>query len=112
MPRYTANGTPERPPTRSYTLSPFDHECLGHLVGHTLALVKRELILQTLRYVNGNRTRAADLLGISIRSLRDHIRKYKSHGESVPKPESPPAPTIADGERPPRPVRTSPRMFG
>jgi hypothetical protein len=30
------------------------------------------------------RTRTADRLGISIRSLRDRIRNYRDHGESVP----------------------------
>ena len=50
--------------------------------------VERELILQTLRHNQGNRTRTADLLGISIRSLRDKIRHYRDQGQSVPEPQS------------------------
>ncbi len=63
-----------------------DGECVTHLVGQKLAVVERELILQTLRYYHGNRTRAAELLGISVRSLRDRIRNYREQGQSVPEP--------------------------
>jgi hypothetical protein len=66
--------------------SAIDRECVTHLVGYTLALVERELILQTLKYNQGNRTRTAAILGISIRSLRDRIRDYRNQGQSVPKP--------------------------
>jgi DNA-binding NtrC family response regulator len=65
-----------------------DRACVKQLVGHRLALVERELILQTLRAHKGNRTRTADLLGISIRSLRDRIRNYRSRGDDIPAPES------------------------
>ena len=58
------------------------------LIEHTLAHVEREFILQTLRFHRGNRTRAADLLGISIRSLRNKIRDYRNQGEDVPPPET------------------------
>jgi two-component system, response regulator FlrC len=70
----------------SFGLSAIDRACVTHLIGHTLARVEREFILQTLRYNQGNRTRAAGLLGISIRSLRDKIRNYRDQGEYVPEP--------------------------
>ena len=54
------------------------------LVGCTLADVERELILATLRYYRGNRTHAANMLGISIRSMRNRIRRYRSDGATVP----------------------------
>ena len=76
--------TPERPPIRLFELSATDRACIERLVGHTLALVEREFILQTLRDNQGNRTRSARLLAISIRSLRDKIRSYRDQGESVP----------------------------
>ncbi len=72
----------------SFELSAVDRACIRHLVGHTLALIERELILQTLRCNQGNRTRTAGFLGISIRSLRDRIRNYRHQGEDVPEPES------------------------
>src|SRR5277367_1575814 len=56
---------------RSLGLSAIDRACVRYLVGHTLARIEREFILQTLRFHHGNRTHAAGLLGISLRSLRD-----------------------------------------
>jgi two-component system, response regulator FlrC len=91
MPSYTADGTAERPLVRSpasFGLSALDRICIKHLIGHTLARIEREFILQTLRYNQGNRTRSAGLLGISIRSLRDRIRCYRDQGENVPEPGS------------------------
>jgi len=50
------------------------------LVGRTVAEVERDLILQTLRHCHGNRTRAAEILGISVRTLRNKIRQYHDEG--------------------------------
>ena len=45
------------------------------LVGLPVAEVEQGLILATLRQTEGNRTHAAQLLGISIRTMRrDHSR--------------------------------------
>lgn len=46
------------------------------LVGRTVADVERELILDTLASTEGNRTRAAEILGISIRTLRNKLHLY------------------------------------
>jgi DNA-binding NtrC family response regulator len=92
MPIHVSNGTSERRPNRSlasFEFSESERACIAHLVGHTLAHVEREFILQTLRYNQGNRKHAANSLGISIRSLRDRIRNYGIHGEYVPEPRSP-----------------------
>jgi two-component system, response regulator FlrC len=91
MPSHTADGVLERLPVHppaSFGLSLIDRACIAQLIGHSLALIEREFILQTLRYNQGNRTRAANILGISIRSLRDRIRSYRDRGESVPEPGS------------------------
>ncbi len=46
---------------------------------------ERELILRTLGRVDGNRTRAAGILGISIRTLRNKLREYRVPvGRDVP----------------------------
>lgn len=45
-----------------------------------LAEVERDLILQTLKITDQNRTRAAEILGISIRTLRNKIHEYKQEG--------------------------------
>jgi two-component system response regulator FlrC len=44
--------------------------------GMTISQVERELIFQTLDYTKQNRTRAAQLLGISIRTLRNKLHEY------------------------------------
>jgi two-component system response regulator FlrC len=59
------------------------------LVGHTVAEVERELILNTLRHCLGNRTHAANILGISIRTLRNKLRQYSDDGIAVPMPGEP-----------------------
>jgi DNA-binding NtrC family response regulator len=56
------------------------------LVGHTVADVERELILDTLDHCLGNRTHAARILGISIRTLRNKLSEYTSAGISVAEP--------------------------
>jgi DNA-binding NtrC family response regulator len=91
MPSYRADRRPpERPSVETGTafgLSTVERACVKQLIGHPLAHIEREFILQTLRFHRGNRTRAADLLGISIRSLRNKIRDYRNDGEDVPAPE-------------------------
>ena len=49
---------------------------LTPLVGRTVADVERELILETLKDRGGNRTHAAGILGISIRTLRNKLNEY------------------------------------
>ena len=55
-------------------------------IGRTLAEVERDLILGTLRHCRGNRTHAANILGISLRTLRNKLNEYSSEGVSVPPP--------------------------
>jgi DNA-binding NtrC family response regulator len=45
-------------------------------VGVPLRDVERELILRTLTSVNNNKTRAAELLGISLRTLHNKLARY------------------------------------
>lgn len=49
----------------------------GTTIGTTVREMEKELIVKTLKEVNDNRTRAAELLGISIRTLRNKLREYK-----------------------------------
>jgi two-component system response regulator FlrC len=46
------------------------------LVGRKVSEVERELILHTLDHCLGNRTHAANILGISIRTLRNKLKEY------------------------------------
>ncbi len=84
MPKHAADVT-----ARGHSFgTPAPPAFVEHLIGHTLATVEREIILQTLRYHQGNRTYAANVLGISVRSLRNKIRVYGDQGEKVPAPAS------------------------
>jgi DNA-binding NtrC family response regulator len=56
------------------------------LVGRTVADVERDLILETLKHCLGNRTHAANILGISIRTLRNKLNEYVGDGVPVPPP--------------------------
>ena len=44
----------------------------------TIYEMEKELIMQTLEEVSGNKTKAADSLGISIRTLRNKLNEYNS----------------------------------
>jgi len=54
------------------------------LVGRTVADVERDLIIDTLEHCLGNRTHAAHILGISIRTLRNKLKQYNQEGYAVP----------------------------
>ncbi len=56
------------------------------LVGRTVADVERDLILETLDHVLGNRTHAANILGISIRTLRNKLNQYADEGVTIAGP--------------------------
>jgi two-component system response regulator FlrC len=64
----------------------------ARLVGRTVAEVERDLIIDTLLHCLGNRTHAANILGISIRTLRNKLKLYSGQGFDVPHP--------GDGDRP------------
>lgn len=53
-------------------------------VGQTVAGMERKLIIDTLKHTFGNRTTAANILGISIRTLRNKLKQYQEEGFDVP----------------------------
>ena len=55
-------------------------ETAESLVGSKVADVERNLIIDTLRHTLGNRTTAAQILGISIRTLRNKLKQYEQEG--------------------------------
>ncbi|MDZ4370356.1 MAG: sigma-54 dependent transcriptional regulator [Phenylobacterium sp.] len=56
-------------------------------VGQTVAEMEQHLIIETLEHCFGNRTHAANILGISIRTLRNKLKEYTESGISVPAPQ-------------------------
>lgn len=51
--------------------------------GQSVKEMEKELIYHTLEEVSNNRTHAAKLLGISIRTLRNKLREYKESSEEM-----------------------------
>lgn len=64
------------------------------LIGRTVADVEKDLIIDTLKHCLGNRTHAANILGISIRTLRNKLNIYMSDGVNVPSPGTPQVPNL------------------
>lgn len=55
------------------------------LIGKTISAVEQDMIINTLDHCLGNRTHAAKILGISIRTLRNKLNLYKDNGHEIPK---------------------------
>lgn len=55
-----------------------------NMIGRTIADVERDMIINTLDHCLGNRTHAATILGISIRTLRNKLNQYKDEGVNIP----------------------------
>ncbi len=47
------------------------------LKGSTLWEMEKNLIVETLKEVNGNKTKASKILGISVRTMRNKLHEYK-----------------------------------
>lgn len=57
-------------------------------VGTTVDAAERELILQTLVATNQNKTRAAELLGISLKTLHNKMKEYEAGRSDASQPEN------------------------
>ncbi len=60
-------------------------EGVESLIGKTISEVERDMIINTVDHCLGNRTHAAKILGISIRTLRNKLNQYKDDGMEIPK---------------------------
>jgi two-component system response regulator FlrC len=54
--------------------------------GRTIEAVEKDMILDTLCQSRGNRSQAAAVLGISIRTLRNKLHEYERSGTPIPRP--------------------------
>src|SRR5579863_3323179 len=57
---------------------PSDLSSIKFPVGTTVDAMERELILQTLQATGNNKTRAAELLGVSLKTLNNKLKEYGS----------------------------------
>jgi len=49
-------------------------------IGVTLEEMEKELIFRTIEFTSGNKTRAAQVLGISAKTLYNKLERYSSQG--------------------------------
>ena len=56
--------------------APSDLSSMRFPIGTTVDAIERELILQTLQTTGNNKTRAAELLGISLKTLHNKLKEY------------------------------------
>ena len=61
---------------RSTSKPPSDLSAVKFPIGTTVDAMERELILQTLGATGNNKTRAAELLGISLKTLHNKLKEY------------------------------------
>ena len=69
---------------KTQTKNPSDLGAIKFPIGTTVDAMERELILQTLAATGNNKTRAAELLGISLKTLHNKLKEYggeKAEGE-------------------------------
>jgi DNA-binding NtrC family response regulator len=57
-------------------------------IGTTVDDVERELIFQTLASTSQNKTRAAELLGISLKTLHNKLKEYEAGRKDASQPEN------------------------
>jgi DNA-binding NtrC family response regulator len=57
-------------------------------IGTTVDDAERELILQTLNATSQNKTRAAELLGISLKTLHNKLKEYEAGRVNASQPEN------------------------
>ncbi|WP_308621206.1 helix-turn-helix domain-containing protein, partial [uncultured Desulfovibrio sp.] len=57
----------------------------AHLAGPVIPLheMERIMIAKGLEATSGNRTQAAELLGISVRTLRNKLNEYRAQGHAI-----------------------------
>lgn len=55
-----------------------DGDCLSIRVGTALADVERQMITATLKFCGGNKTHAAAVLGVSLKTLYNRLNEYRA----------------------------------
>ena len=61
----------------------YDPNAIHLGVGTTVEEAEKQLILRTLASTNNNKTRAAEILGISLKTLHNKLKEYGSNGSNL-----------------------------
>jgi DNA-binding NtrC family response regulator len=69
-----------------------EHGCLKFSIGTSLATMERKTIFATLEHCSGNKRRAAEVLGVSLKTLYNRLTEYAAHAaELEPQSETRPS---------------------
>jgi DNA-binding NtrC family response regulator len=79
-PRHLPPGFGDAPARRMAS----DGESIHVGVGTTVDEAERQLIVKTLESTHNNKTRAAEILGISLKTLHNKLKEYGNQGQPVP----------------------------
>jgi DNA-binding NtrC family response regulator len=69
------------PPDFGRPLSALSDDGLSLRAGLTVAEAERRLIQETLKFTHNNKTRAAEMLGISLKTLHNKLKEYESQSQ-------------------------------
>jgi len=62
-----------------------DETCLRFAIGTSLAVMEKKAIFATLEHCDGNKRRAAEILGVSLKTLYNRLAEYAAHtAETAP----------------------------
>ena len=78
--RIDAPAVEASPPSGHFAVALANTSAAMEIGTQTLREVERQMILQALQANDNNRTHAAEILGISVRTLRNKLHEYRSQG--------------------------------
>ena len=78
----------DAPPEVRVSPPPAAVPAFGSLIGKTMAEIEKEAILLALQTSGGNRRKAAERLGIGLRTLQRKLKEYRGEGEGGPEDET------------------------
>jgi DNA-binding NtrC family response regulator len=67
--------------TQSHAAQPLDASIVAVPVGTTVDEAERMLILRTLEVTGQNKTRAAEILGVSLKTMHNKLKEYRLAGD-------------------------------
>jgi DNA-binding NtrC family response regulator len=68
---------------------PNEHNCLKFAIGTSLAAMERKTIFATLEHCSGNKRRAAEVLGVSLKTLYNRLAEYSAQAKAAAQPDAP-----------------------
>ena len=83
-----------------------EHGCLKFSIGTSLAAMERKTIFATLEHCSGNKRRAAEVLGVSLKTLYNRLAEYSAHSAELASQSQLPSVLTAEARdgTPPRPT--------